>query len=719
MNQNSAFDFLHLKIDTVPDAVFWIASDSAVVGVNDVACTQMGYSKIELLSMKIDHISTDFLNISWEDLWSKIRIEKTLLFETRHVRKNGDIFPVEIRTNYVEYAGKEFVSCFVRDITAFKEVERKSKETSRILEAMFQAIPDSLGIIDADFGIQYYNNAALKLFGITQNDYKDKKCFELLHEDAPCKECLNLKTFKTGHLHIAEKYIERLSLWLDIRSYPIRDDQGNVIKVIEHIRDISFKKKSENELKRTYEELVKSEQDTRLSHFEIDRAAEAILLINKKGSLVRINDVACSWLEFSRYELLNMTIFNINPNYDKNSWKTLWKKVIDKKVTTYETTHFTSGRKEIPMEVTSNYLLFEGEEHIVSFCRDIQERKQAEKQIQNAISEIESLKNRLEAENLYLQDEIKLTHNFDEIITQNSTFRKVLTNVEKVASTDSTVLLLGETGTGKELIARAVHDISNWMDRPLVKVNCAALPASLIESELFGYEKGAFTGALTQKIGRFELADKGTIFLDEIGELPLELQPKLLRVIQDGEFERLGNPRTMKVNVRIIAATNRDLSKEVKLKTFRADLFYRLNVFPITVPPLRDRKEDIPLLINHFIIKYSSRIGKKIDSIPHKTMATLQKYNWPGNVRELENLIERALIISKGKVLEIGDWFSESHTELNDDINDLEHVEREHIIKILLSTHYKIRGENGAAKILGLKPTTLEARMKKLNISKE
>jgi transcriptional regulator with GAF, ATPase, and Fis domain len=291
-----------------------------------------------------------------------------------------------------------------------------------------------------------------------------------------------------------------------------------------------------------------------------------------------------------------------------------------------------------------------------------------------------------------------------------------------VAATDATVLILGESGTGKELIARAVHQISNRSKRPLVKVNCATLPANLIESELFGHEKGAFTGALEKKIGRFELADGGTIFLDEIGELPVDLQAKLLRVLQEGEFERLGNPRTFKVNVRIIAATNRNLEIAMEKKEFREDLYYRLNVFPIVSPPLRARKEDIPLLVKHFCQKHENKIGRKIIHIPARTMDKLMAYDWPGNVRELENLIERAMILSKDGTLECGDWMQGGRTTPTTGASSqrtMEQVEREHIVEILKQTNWKVSGPGGAASILGLNSTTLEARMKKLGIVKK
>jgi formate hydrogenlyase transcriptional activator len=337
-----------------------------------------------------------------------------------------------------------------------------------------------------------------------------------------------------------------------------------------------------------------------------------------------------------------------------------------------------------------------------------------------AYEEIAGLKARLQEENIYLQEEIKTDYNFEEIIGESRTLKKMLRAVETVAKTDTAVLLLGETGTGKELIARAIHHLSPRKQRTLVKVNCAALPAGLIESELFGHEKGAFTGALARKIGRFELADGGSIFLDEIGDLPLELQAKLLRVLQEGEFERVGGPPTIKVDVRVIAATNLDLEKAVHEKSFRPDLYYRLNVFPVRLPPLRERREDISLLVRYFVMKYGSKLGKRIEAIPQKAMHALMGYPWPGNVRELENVIERAVILSQGSQLELGEWLpgftGSGHGER---LATLEEMEREHIVRTLELTGWQVSGERGAAKLLGLKPTTLEARMKKLGIQRK
>jgi transcriptional regulator with GAF, ATPase, and Fis domain len=349
--------------------------------------------------------------------------------------------------------------------------------------------------------------------------------------------------------------------------------------------------------------------------------------------------------------------------------------------------------------------------------RDITDRKQAEEGLQGALSEIKVLKEQLEAENVYLREEMEVKYQHEDIIGKSDKIKHVLLEIEQVAGTESTVLLLGETGTGKELIARTIHNLSPRKSRTLVKVNCAALPSTLVENELFGSEKGAYTGALRKRTGRFEVANGSTIFLDEISELPLELQAKLLRVLQDGHFERLGSSKTIGVDVRVIAATNKDLAKAVKNGQFREDLYYRLNVFPITIPPLRERIEDIPLLVWAFVKEFGEIMGKTIEQISQKSMDSLQRYYWPGNVRELRNVIERAIILCNDPILPIEvpkGAFSSTRENMT-----LTEVERNHIISILDMTGWRVRGKNGAAEILGLKPTTLDSKMAKLGIRRK
>jgi formate hydrogenlyase transcriptional activator len=338
--------------------------------------------------------------------------------------------------------------------------------------------------------------------------------------------------------------------------------------------------------------------------------------------------------------------------------------------------------------------------------------------VENALAfqEIGELKNKLAQEKLYLEDEIRSELNFDEIVGDGPALRAVLKQAETVAPTDSTVLITGETGTGKELIARAIHELSPRRERTFVKVNCAAIPTGLLESELFGHERGAFTGAISQRIGRFELANGGTIFLDEVGDIPLELQPKLLRVLQEQEFERLGSTQTQRVDIRLVAATNRDLAAMVAARTFRSDLYYRLRVFPLLVPPLRERAGDIPALVRYFVEKYARRMNRRVETIPAETLELLVRYPWPGNIRELENLIERAVIVSPGPVLRVPLSELKSPSEQPGDTMTLRAAEREHILKALEATNWVLAGPRGAATRLGMKRTTLQSKMRKLGV---
>jgi formate hydrogenlyase transcriptional activator len=352
--------------------------------------------------------------------------------------------------------------------------------------------------------------------------------------------------------------------------------------------------------------------------------------------------------------------------------------------------------------------------------------------VENALAfkEIDALKDTLAKEKLYLEEEIRSELNFEDIVGESQSLKRALAQVELVAPASTTALILGETGTGKELIARAIHNLSPRRERTFVKINCAAIPSGLLESELFGHERGAFTGAIGQKIGRFELADRGTLFLDEVGDIPAELQPKLLRVLQEQEFERLGSNKTQRVDVRVVAATNFDLAKLVADKTFRSDLYYRLNVFPIQIPALRERREDVPLLVRYFVQKCSRRLNKTVEYVPAEAMDALVNYDWPGNVRELENLIERAVLLSPGKELRVplGELKALAATGTSSEflafaagpaapsISTLEEAERQHIFRALRQTEWRVAGPNGAAKLLGMKRTTLQARMRKLGV---
>jgi len=445
---------------------------------------------------------------------------------------------------------------------------------------------------------------------------------------------------------------------------------------------------------------------------------EFAYVFNKQNELVLWNKNLEVILGYSADELYKKNVYDF---MEENEWDAN-SEAIDRLFTkqeeqSLEQNILTKSGKKIPVIDTANYANIDGEDYLIGMAIDISKLKETEEKLRFVIVELQDLKDQLQSENVYLRNEIENRHGFEEIIGKSEALMHSLYRVEQVAETDTTVLLEGETGTGKELFARAIHKRSKRKNKTYVKVNCASLPASLIESELFGHEKGAFTGAIHKQIGRFELADGGTIFLDEIAELPIELQSKLLRVIQEGEFERLGSSKTIKVNIRIIAATNKNLEEQISKNLFRKDLYYRLNVYPISISPLRDRIADIPLLAQHFIEIFNRTMGKDIKSISKKTIQQLQKYSWPGNIRELENIIERAVIISNGSSLSVEPILKPGFEE-DEKLLPLAEYERNYIIKVLEKTYWRVDGPEGAARILDMHPETLRSRMRKLEIKR-
>jgi len=485
------------------------------------------------------------------------------------------------------------------------------------------------------------------------------------------------------------------------------EDHGKPIHMIGTIHDITERKKAEIE-KREAEERHRT---------LVEHSYDIIAETSDAGKFLYVNPTFEELLGYKSEEVLNTIIFDYVHEEDKRIVKVKFKKALRKfsgENGEYRFRHKDGSWRWLE-SIGSPFQTAAGEIRAAISSRDITERKRAEEDLKNAFSEIELLKDRLEKENIYLKKEIELTYSHADIIGESKAIKLALNKIEQVADTDSTVLLTGETGTGKERFAERIHNLSRHSGRTMVKVNCAALPPHLIESELFGHEKGAYTGAVSKSMGRFEMADDSTIFLDEVGELPLELQSKLLRVLQEGEFQRVGSSDTTKVNVRVIAASNNDLLDAVNAGKFRDDLYYRLNVFPINIPPLRERKEDITDLLWFFISEFEEEMGKTIKNISRKDMENLINYPWPGNIRQLRNIIERAMIISSGPDLEIEmPGISSERAPL--EIKEMDEVERNHISHILNLTDWRIRGKAGAAEILGLKPTTLESRIKKLAI---
>ncbi|MEA3359428.1 MAG: sigma 54-interacting transcriptional regulator [Thermodesulfobacteriota bacterium] len=603
--------------------------------------------------------------------------------------------------------------------TEQKQLEKEFNESGSTFRLLFERSADAMLLLDGDVFIDC-NPAAVKIFACSEK----KQLLSFNPSDlSPEKQPDGSFSRKEENKRIA-KAIEQGSNrfeWLHQRingeAFPVEvlltsisAQRKKLIHVV--LRDISERKKVDNAL-RDSEKKYK---------FLFEKSTVLNCITDMNGIITEINSKFLEILGYPRNEVIGRNIIDfVIAEQREKAAEQLAKDFKGEESPEIDVDMLAKdGSTRTILCSRGPALLYEGDApagFLLITVIDITDRKRAEDALKMALSEVGTLKNRLQDENLYLQDEIKLSHNFEEIIGKSDAIKNILGKVEQVATTDSTVLILGETGTGKELIARAVHNISGRSDRPLVKVNCAALPANIIESELFGHEKGAFTGAYARKIGRFELANMGTIFLDEIGDLPMDLQVKLLRVLQDGEFERLGNPNTIKVDIRIIAATNRDLEKAIANNAFREDLYYRLNVFPIKVPSLRERKADIPFLVNHFIKKFCKKIGRKIEIIPQRVMDGLLTYDWPGNIRELENIIERAVIVCQGKRLEVGDWLPQKNMPAGAfNITILEEVERAHILKVLESTRWQVSGEKGAAKVLGLNQNTLVSRMKKLNI---
>ncbi len=583
-------------------------------------------------------------------------------------------------------------------------------EPQTIFEKLFEASPDAIVVTNEKGQITSINSQVERLFGYNRQ--------ELIGQSV---EILVPERFRDAHPRHREAYNSQASVRpmgvglqlfgrrkdgsefpVDIMLSPVEAAEGRV--VISVIRDISDRKKAEEVLQR-------SEQQFR-ALFEF--SPDAIIASDQEGCITEVNARVESMFGYQRGELLGQPIDSLVPERFRHTHPARRKEYASAaRVRPMGAGLELYGRRKDGTEFPADIMLGPVETAegrvVLSVIRDLTEKREAEEALR-----------RSELQKRYLEEELNTEARFEEIIGESVLLKRVLKLVETVSATDVTVMILGETGTGKEVIARAIHQLSPRNEHVMVKLNCAAIPAGLLESELFGHEKGAYTGAIDRKIGRLELAHEGTLFLDEIGDLPLELQPKILRALQEKEFERLGSNKPIPVNVRLVAATNRDLAKMVAEGQFRSDLYYRLRVFPILLPSLRERREDIPLLVRYFVDRHARKLYKKIETIPDETMRALTRWDWPGNIRELENFIERAVILTKGPVLraplsELA--MAEEIAPVRD--SSLEATEREHILRVLRETKGKIGGSDGAAARLGLIRTTLNSKMKKLGIERK
>ena len=663
--------------------------------VNQRACAELGYSRKELLSMTVFDIDPN-INVDWRaGMRQQMQESEFAIMERVHRRKDGTTFPVEVNSRRVRL-DRDYRVGIVRNITARKQTE----ETLREYEKVVEGLQEMIGVVDRQYRYVIVNHAFLSYRGMDRVQVVGRLAAEVLGQeffDSVVKEKLDLCL--QGKIIQYETQYEYPKLGLRdlfITYLPIEGPEG-IDRVACVLRDITERKRAEEALRQSEERFRVALKNSPTAVFNQDRDLRYTWMYNPQ-------------LPRPMSEQLGKTPGEILDPEEAARITEVRRRVLETGVGVRDEVQVTFGGRKHYFDTTIEPVLDSAGAVIglTGASTDVSELREVSEALREA-------KKKLTEEKLYLEQEIDTELGFGEIIGHSKALQAVMENVRKVAGSDAAVLLLGETGTGKELVARAIHRLSRRAGNSFIKMNCAAIPSGLLESELFGNEKGAFTGAVSRKIGRLELADKGTLFLDEIGEISLVLQPKLLRVLQDQEFERLGGTQTLKVDFRLIAATNRDLADSVRENEFRSDLYYRLNVFPIRMPPLRERREDIPLLVEHFVRRLASRMNRSIASIPKKTMEALVQWHWPGNVRELENFIERSVILTQGSALAapINELMMIPQAGAPD---TLRATEREHILRVLRESHGQLSGPKGAAARLGLPRSTLQAMLKRLGI---
>jgi len=684
-------------IDHSNDAVEVVDPETLrFLDVNEKACKDLGYTREELLAMTVFDIDPNADEPCRRAVLDGLRDSGFVMKQSVHHRKDGSTFPVESSLKLVRL-DRDYIVTVSRDITERKRAEEALRSSEDQYRDLVDHSEDLVCTHDLDGRLLSANPAPARLLG-----YEVDEFLQIPMRDLIVPEYRGL--FDEYLRRIKENGSDKGLLCVMARNGEVRTWEYNntlrtegvdkpIVRGMAH--DVTEKRRAELGLEQSEERFRVALKDSPITVFNQDRELRYTWIYNPQ----------LYW----QHEAIGKTDAEIIGPKEAASLVELKLRVLQAGVGLREDVVIPGDGKNYSFDIWIEPL-FSADGSVIGItgaAMDVARLRELADRLQDT-------RDKLVQEKSYLESEIQAELGFEEIIGQSPALREVLKNVKVVAPTDSTVLLLGETGTGKELVARSVHALSSRHDQTFIKLNCAAVPSGLLESELFGHERGAFTGAVSQKVGRIELADKGTLFLDEIGELPVELQPKLLRVLQDREFERLGGVQTLHVDVRIISATNRDLRQDVADKRFREDLFYRLNVFPIDLPALRERRGDIPILVNHFMRKHSARMGKHIDVVPAETMTALQNWNWLGNVRELENMIERMVILTKGRVLAAPPVELDAPQEIGED--NLTEMDREHIMRVLHETHGVLSGMDGAAARLGIKRTTLQSMLKRFGI---
>jgi formate hydrogenlyase transcriptional activator len=712
-------DLFEKLFELSPDAMVVVNGAGTMVQVNAQAQQMFGYARRDLLGQRVEMLMPERFRGEHPEhravysAASQVRPMGAGL-ELFGRRADGKEFPVDIMLSPMEAADGPVVLCAIRDISERKRAEAELERSEEKFRLFVESVRGyAIFQLDAEGRIRTWNAAAQRMKGYEAEEIVGRhfSCLYAPEDLANKKPERELQAAaETGRSEDEGWRLRRdgSRFWAHVTITPIRErGSGTLVGFVKITRDETARRNAEEGLQR-------SEEHARML---FDLSPDAVFVCDVEGRIQEANARVEALFGYKREELLGQAVEVLVPErFHGEHVKHRKGYAAEPRMRPMGAGLHLYGRRkdgsEFPVDILLGPVERESGKIVFVVVRDLSERKRYEEALR-----------RSEEEKRYLEEELTTTHHFEEIIGNTSGLKRVLKQVETVAPTDATVLILGETGTGKELIARAIHNLSSRREYPFVRLNCSAIPAGLLESELFGHEKGAFTGAIAQKVGRLELAHRGTLFLDEIGDLPLELQPKILRALQEKEFERLGGTRTIPVNVRLVAATNRDLAKMVEEKQFRSDLYYRLRVFPLEVPPLRERLEDIPMLVKYFVSQHARRMKREIESIPPEIMEALVRWRWPGNVRELENFIERAVILSPGPALRAPLKELQVAAEVASEVSakgsgNLQDVEREHILQVLREAKGMISGPSGAAKRLGLKRTTLNSKLKKLGIKR-